>query len=252
MKNKPLILGHRGYRKKFPENTMLAFAKAYKYGADGIECDVQKTKDGEYIIFHDDELFRITGRKGFVADTTYKIIKKLDAGKGEPVPHIGIFLDSLPRDKFINIELKEETLTLSDSDAIRGMLEARGLKDKILISSFLHPLLPPFKKAGYKTGLLFEEESFGSGIGMPLLSVLKHRPWSVNLPVKRFSGDSLSLKMKLYLKLMQIFNVKIVYWTVNTEEQYNEVAPYAHTVITDDVELIVKLKNSRINDQGTR
>jgi glycerophosphoryl diester phosphodiesterase len=252
MKNKPLILGHRGYRKKYPENTMLAFKKAYKYGADGIECDVQKTKDGRYIIFHDDELSRITGRKGNVADTTYKIIKKLDAGKGERIPHIDEFLDSLPCDKFINIELKEETLTPADSEAIIVMLEKRSLKDNILISSFLHPLLPLFKKYGYKTGLLFEEEFFDIGIKQALLSIMKHRPWSVNLPVKRLTGDSLNFRMKLFLRIMKLFNVKIIYWTVNTEEQFNEVAPYAHTIITDNVELMVKLQKSRLNEQGVR
>jgi len=252
MKNTPLILGHRGYRKKFPENTMLAFAKAYKYGADGIECDVQKTKDGQYIIFHDDELSRITGRKGLVADTIYKIIKKLDAGKGEHVPHIDEFLDALPHDKFINIELKEETLTPADSEAVLGMLEDRALKDNLLISSFLHPLLPVFKSAGYKTGLLFEAEFFDSGVMKPLLSVLRHRPWSVNLPVKRFTGDSLNFRMKLLLKIIKFFKVNVVYWTVNTIEQYNEVAPYAHTVITDNVELMVKLQKSSMNEQGVR
>lgn len=250
MKNNPLILGHRGYRKKFPENTTLAFAKAYKYGAEGIECDVQKTKDGQYIIFHDDELSRITGRKGLVADTTYKTIKKLDAGKGERIPHVDEFLYSLPRDKFINIELKEETLTPADSEAILGILKAHGLKENILISSFLHPLLPVFKKAEYKTGLLFEEENFENGIINPLIEVLKHRPWSVNLPVKRFTGDSLNFRMELFLRIMKLFNVKIVYWTVNTIEQYNEVAPYTHTIITDNVELMVSLNRAPLAKGG--
>lgn len=244
MKNKPLILGHRGYRGKFPENTMLAFAKAYEYGADGIECDVQKSGDGEFIIFHDDELSRITGSKGLVSEKSYKSIKKLDAGKGERIPHINIFLDSLLRDRFINIELKEETLTPADSEAILGMLEERGLKENILISSFLYSLLPAFKKAGYRTGLLFETESFDRGIAGPLLQVLKHRPWSVNLPVKRFTGEFLNFRMKLFLLLMRMLNIKRIYWTVNTIDQYNEVASYAHSVITDNVELIVKSRKS--------
>jgi len=252
MNNKPLILGHRGYRKKFPENTMLAFAKAYKYGADGIECDVQKTKDGEYIIFHDDELSRITGRKGLVAVTTYKIIKKLDAGRGEPVPHISQFLDSLPRDKFINIELKEETLTPADSEVTLEMLRTRGLKENILVSSFLHTLLPAFKKEGYKTGLLFEYEFFNSGIVDAVIAVLKHRPWSVNLPVKRFTGEALDLRFRFFLRLMRLLDVRIIYWTVNTAEQFNEVAPYAYSVITDNVELMVNLNKSRHPEQSAR
>lgn len=250
MKNKPLILGHRGYRGKFPENTMLAFAKAYEYGADGIECDVQKSKDGEYVIFHDDELSRITGREGYVAGTEYDVIKKLYAGKGERIPHINIFLDSLPRDKFINIELKEETLTPADSAAILAMLEERGLKDNILVSSFMHSLLPAFKKAGYKTGLLFEKEYFDRGIAGAVVEVIKHRPWSVNLPVKRFTGGSLNLVMKLFLLLLRMLNIKIIYWTVNTIEQYNEVASYAYSVITDNVELMISLNKSPLPDRG--
>lgn len=239
MLNKPLILGHRGYRSKFPENTMLAFAKAYEFSADGIECDVQKTKDGEYIIFHDDELSRITGRMGKVADTTLKVISNLDAGKGERIPGISDFLDSLPADKFINIELKEETLTPADSEKILRMLEDRGLKDNILVSSFLHPLLPVFKQAGFKSGLLFEDEHFDSGILKPAFEVLKHRPWSVNLPVKRFTGNALDSGRKFFLLLMRFLGVKIIYWTVNTTEQYDAVAGYAHSVITDNVELLI-------------
>ena len=44
MKNRrqtPIVLGHRGYRARFPENTLLAFALALGFGADGIECDLQ-------------------------------------------------------------------------------------------------------------------------------------------------------------------------------------------------------------------
>ncbi len=246
MKNKPLILGHRGYRAKFPENTMIAFSEAYKSGSDGIECDVQKTKDGEYIIFHDDELSRITGRKGEVRNTTYKIIMKLDAGKGEHIPHIDEFLNSLPRDKFVNIELKEETLAPADSEAILKMLQQRNLLDNILISSFMHTLLPLFKKSGFKTGLLFESEHFDAGIAGPVMEVLKYRPWSVNLPVKRFTGESFTPGMKFFLFLMRFLRIKIIYWTVNTAEQYNEVAHYAHSVITDNVEMMVALNRSAI------
>ncbi len=236
MKNKPLILGHRGYRAKFPENTILAFGKACEYEADGIECDVQKTKDNEYIIFHDDELSRVTGRKGFVADTPYNVIKKLDAGKGRHIPHIGEFLDSLPRDKFINIELKEETLYAEDSESILKMLEKRGLKSNILISSFKFELLPVFKKAGYRTGLLFEDYHIKPGIFKPLLSIVKYRPWSVNLPVELFSDISFSIR--IFLLIIKMLRVKFIYWTVNTTVQYDAVRGHAYAVITDNIELL--------------
>mgnify|MGYP001270165560 CR=1 FL=1 len=252
MKNKPLILGHRGYRAKFPENTMLAFKQAYQHGAQGIECDIQKTGDGEYIVFHDDELSRITGYEGMVKDTSYDEIRVLNAGNGEPVPHIKEFLDSLPHDKFINIELKEETLTPADSGVILKMLTERGLKDNILVSSFMHTLLPVFKRADYKTGLLFNDKHFEKGIMKPVFEVFKYRPWSVNLPVKKFTGEAPGFRMKLFLLIMKLFGMKIIYWTVNEVEQYDEVAPYAHSVITDNVELIINLNQARFQVQEDR
>jgi glycerophosphoryl diester phosphodiesterase len=50
-KKTPIILAHRGYSQKFPENTLLAFNKAFENNADGIECDLQKSKDNIIIFF---------------------------------------------------------------------------------------------------------------------------------------------------------------------------------------------------------
>lgn len=57
---------HRGYSGKYPENTMLAFRKAVEAGADGIELDVQLTKDGVPVIIHDELVDRTTNGKGLV------------------------------------------------------------------------------------------------------------------------------------------------------------------------------------------
>ena len=70
---------HRGFSGKYPENTMLAFEKAVEAGAEGIELDVQLTKDGEIVIIHDETIDRTTDGKGFVADYTYEELKKFDA-----------------------------------------------------------------------------------------------------------------------------------------------------------------------------
>ena len=51
---------HRGFSGKYPENTMLAFRKALECGADGIEMDVQLTKDGELVVIHDERVDRTT------------------------------------------------------------------------------------------------------------------------------------------------------------------------------------------------
>ena len=60
------IYGHRGYSGKYPENTMLAFRKAAEAGCDGIELDVQLTKDGKLVVIHDETVDRTTDGTGFV------------------------------------------------------------------------------------------------------------------------------------------------------------------------------------------
>ena len=50
------IFAHRGYSGNYPENTMLAFKKAIECGVDGIELDVQLTKDREVVIIHDETI----------------------------------------------------------------------------------------------------------------------------------------------------------------------------------------------------
>jgi glycerophosphoryl diester phosphodiesterase len=85
---KILNIAHRGARAFAPENTLVAFAKAKTLGCDMFEMDVQMTKDGEVVVFHDEDLLRCTdvesrfpGRGSYqLIDSNYKEINQLDAG----------------------------------------------------------------------------------------------------------------------------------------------------------------------------
>ena len=244
MDRKISVLGHRGYRKKFPENTLLAFLKAFEFDADGIECDVQKSSDGVYFIFHDVSLHRMTGYAGNIDTENSVKIKTLDAGGGEGIPDFESFLSSLPSGKFINIELKEETLTVRDSLLIIAKLNEKKLKSDILISSFNHELLPVFKKAGFKTGMLFETETLKDSPLKQLVNMLKLRPWSVNPPVNLFT-EKMPLPLMLFVKAAGILGIKFVFWTVNSPEQFDAVKKIAFAVITDDVEQMIRIRNNK-------
>lgn len=74
-----LNIAHRGFSGKYPENTLLAFQKAIDLGVDAIELDVQLSKDGEIMIFHDEELLRTTGKKGKLKDYRFDELRELDA-----------------------------------------------------------------------------------------------------------------------------------------------------------------------------
>ena len=62
-----------------PENTLAAFKNAINFGVDWIEMDVQRTKDGVLVVFHDESVERTTNGVGMVADLTFDEIRLLDA-----------------------------------------------------------------------------------------------------------------------------------------------------------------------------
>lgn len=77
----PLLIAHRGGAALAPENTLLAFRRAIDWWrADILEMDVQPTRDGEAVVFHDPTLDRTTDGSGPIAERTLAEIRELDAG----------------------------------------------------------------------------------------------------------------------------------------------------------------------------
>ena len=52
------LVAHRGWQRRYPENTLLAVDKAIGAGARHVEIDVQFSGDGRAVVFHDPDLFR--------------------------------------------------------------------------------------------------------------------------------------------------------------------------------------------------
>ncbi|HOF01869.1 MAG TPA: glycerophosphodiester phosphodiesterase family protein [Spirochaetota bacterium] len=236
------ILGHRGYRGKYTENSLTAFRKAFENGADGIECDIQKTKDNRYIVFHDDKIDRFSSNTGFIKDYTLEEIKKnVDLGNNETVPEIEEFLKIIPPDKLINIELKKETITIEDCADIYSIIMKYLDKKNILISSFEHSLLPYFKKKNIKIGMLVDENHLMPGLLKFIKSVISISPQFMNLPIEMFKRCG-AAKSSIFLALLKLSGKKIVFWTVNEIEDYKKALKYAYAIITDDVEPFIKLR----------
>jgi len=80
MMHKP-IQAHRGYSDVYPENTMLAFREAVRAGAGGIEMDIRRTADHQFVMMHDPTVNRTTNGTGNVAELEYgSYMQHLDAG----------------------------------------------------------------------------------------------------------------------------------------------------------------------------
>ncbi len=82
----PLIIAHRATMGHAPENTLLGIRTALSMGCDGVEIDVRLCRDGAPVLIHDDDLSRTTNAVGPVADASLRSLRRLDAGRGEPVP----------------------------------------------------------------------------------------------------------------------------------------------------------------------
>ena len=77
---KQLLIAHRGFSSKYPENTKLAFDKAYEAGFDGVETDIHLTKDKKVVVIHDETVNRTSNGKGKIKDLTLAELRKLDFG----------------------------------------------------------------------------------------------------------------------------------------------------------------------------
>ncbi|MFS0863410.1 glycerophosphodiester phosphodiesterase [Fredinandcohnia sp. 179-A 10B2 NHS] len=141
------IFGHRGSAGTHPENTMISFKEAARVGADGIELDVQMTKDGVLVVIHDETVNRTTNGKGWVKDFLFKDLKKLDASHKfkEKVGFCGIptleeVFDWVSTQKIkVNVELKTGLVPYKGiEEKTVDMIRNFKLDDRIILSSFNH------------------------------------------------------------------------------------------------------------------
>lgn len=131
---RPLVLGHRGAPRDAPENTLRAFSLALRHGADGVELDVQLTRDGVPVVLHDATLQRTTDGHGEVAALGWAELARLRAG-GEPVPSLEqIAVWAAASRAWVDVELKNPRAT----EAALRVLEKAGVLTRVVLSSF-HP-----------------------------------------------------------------------------------------------------------------
>lgn len=172
-----IIYGHRGASGYAPENTLAAFQEAARRGADGIELDVQLTRDGEVVVIHDHKIDRTSNGHGWIKDFTLTELKHYDFGGwfssdfiDEAIPTLNEVLDWLQSNQLqLNIEIKNGPVVYSGiEEKIVNLLAKYHLEQRTIVSSFHHPCLKQIKHYNPKisTGALFECRP----ISVPLLA----------------------------------------------------------------------------------
>ena len=142
---KTKIWAHRGASGYAPENTMEAFTLAVQMGADGVELDVQLTKDGQIVVIHDERIDRTTDGTGSVKDYTYEELKKFNAAVNfgnvtefQPIPTFEEYCAWIAETNIeTNIEIKTGCYYYEDIEKkTLDMVHKYGLEKRVLYSSF--------------------------------------------------------------------------------------------------------------------
>lgn len=216
------IFAHRGFSGYYPENTMLAFQKvAEETVADGIELDIQLTKDGEIVIMHDEMLDRTTNGSGWLKDHNLEELKMLSVGvnvKGffprQTIPTLREYFTWLKTTKLItNIELKTSYFEYEGiEEKLIAMVKEFGLEDQIWYSSFNHYTVARIKKLmpEAKCGLLTDT-------------------WLMNIGEYAASQGAASVNARTYFCAkegvaadLHAHNIALQAWTPNDAEMMQE------------------------------
>ncbi len=153
---------HRGASEYAPENTLSSFCLGLLQGANGIETDVQRTKDGFLVLFHDDTVDRVSDGTGKVCDYTLKELKELKiygnstTGFYDRIMTLREFLEHFSSyDIKFAIELKGEGVEKDTLD----MTEEFGILDKTTFTSFKYDYIKKIKELNpeARVGWLVEE-----------------------------------------------------------------------------------------------
>lgn len=253
-KNKHLIAAHRGYRAKYPENTMLAFKKAIKR-SDFIEFDVQFSKDNVPVVFHDDKLSRCSNINTFksyknkkdlyVCDLTYKELKKLDVSswfykknpfsqkikkptKIERIPTLEKVLDFAKKHKIVlNLEIKYNKCKPLEKKQIKlivDMIEEKKQIEKVLISSFHHEYIKIAKQFNSKISTAALAHKKYPNENLSYLKALKVDAYHINI----------KLATKKHIQEISTAGITVNVYTVNQKEKILKLFKYGVRTIFSD------------------
>lgn len=130
-----LISLHRGASRYAPENTLPAFAKAVRLGADFVEFDVRAARDGTLFLLHDGRLDRTTDGKGPLNEATADAVGRLSAGVKFGLPYAAVRVPTL--DEFLDafgdkVGLYFDAKAIAP-EALAAVLERRHLIERTVV-----------------------------------------------------------------------------------------------------------------------
>ena len=241
VRTRPLVVAHRGFSARAPENTLVAYRLAIEVGAEMAECDVHLSADGVPVLMHDDTLDRTTNGSGPVSALTARDLHELDAGSwkgaryaGEPVPTLREALELTRHKLRFVIEIKDASMAAQVVETIRqsgsppdGLMVFSFAREAVAEIARLEPLLPT-------TWLIDELPPEGPARREVFRQALRARVLALGLSHKKLDA---AFVRQAHERGFVVFS-----WTLNTERAMRRAIRLGvDAIITDHPDVLLRL-----------
>ena len=200
---RPLVVGHRGASAYALENTRESFLQAVQMGSDMIELDVNESQDRQFIVIHDRDLSRVSGKKYIIHKTHSQVLQSAELHNKERLLLLHEVFKLLPATLGIIVELK-----CIRSLQKMGDFVATGLKERdVILTSFDLSLLKRIQE--YSPGVPL------GVVSRSLSNIAKARRMGINFDIVCLDFQSLNPRTINELRFHQM---RIFAWTVDRIE----------------------------------
>ncbi len=224
------LTAHRGFSGIAPENTIAAFEKAAEYNFFAAECDVHLTKDGVWVIYHDDNIFRLTNGYKNIADATYDELQEYVIDNGvnvekypnQKIPTLEEFLVVCKDMKIVpQIEIKngnQEKL-----QEILNLLDKYNLREQSIIISFNIEAIKTIRELDEKIEIWYLVEE----ITDVEINECVNNNFALAFNHKKNNAET--------IKIANDKNIKLCAWTVDELEKIEQLYDMGVKYITTNV-----------------
>ncbi|KAK5695292.1 hypothetical protein LTR97_008798 [Elasticomyces elasticus] len=242
----PQCIAHRGYKAKFPENTMASFKGAVAAGAHALETDVHITKDDVVVLSHDPTLKRCFGRPDKIIDKTWDEIKDLrtEAEPHEPMSQLRDVIEYLAQPELEEVWILLDIKLDNDAEAIMRLLGStlnsvtplanKGWRQRVVLGIWAAKFLPLAQQ--YLPDFPVMHIGFSTSYARHFLTV-PNVGFNMLLPILIAPGGRRFIK-----EAREKYHRQVLAWTVNDEDRMEWcIRRQLDGVITDDPEKFLRV-----------
>lgn len=222
-----------GFGRVEVQNTLQAFNLAASSSAYGIECDVHATRDGKFIIIHDSELKRLTGREGVVEELTFDELRDIPLIGKNDVPDESYRMPSLEEyliacrggGKRAVIELKD--VDYENSKNIARFVTDFGYLASTTFISFIKSCLDAVREVSPDCDVQFLTGEFDNDFDNDLIPMLVKKKWNLDIFYQALTKERVDA--------LHAAGIEVNAWTVNEKDIAETLISWGVDMITSDI-----------------